>query len=260
MDLQAMDRAHRIGQKKQVRVFRFVTEGSVEEKIIERAQRKLYLDAVVIQQGRLMQQNKNLSKQELASMVRFGADEIFKSKEATIEDADIDAILAKGEARTEQMQKMVTASMENNLQNFTLDGKEEQSLFEFEGTDFGKKKGSTFITLPKRERKKQTYDVNQYFKETFGEDGNGKEIIKDPRKAKIPRMDEFQFFNKARIEKIYELEYKWELDRRIKTRALKERRKNEKKEILVAERRGETYDQATIQAEGDKLEAEVSEG
>jgi SWI/SNF-related matrix-associated actin-dependent regulator of chromatin subfamily A member 5 len=260
MDLQAMDRAHRIGQKKQVRVFRFVTEGSVEEKIIERAQRKLYLDAVVIQQGRLMQQNKNLSKQELASMVRFGADEIFKSKEATIEDADIDAILAKGEARTEQMQKMVTASMENNLQNFTLDGKEEQSLFEFEGTDFGKKKGSTFITLPKRERKKQTYDVNQYFKETFGEDGNGKEIIKDPRKAKIPRMDEFQFFNKARIEKIYELEYKWELDRRIKTRALKERRKNEKKEILVAEGRGETYDQATIQAEGDKLEAEVSEG
>ena len=59
----------------------------------------------------------------------------------------------------EQMNKMVTASMENNLQNFTLDGKAEQSLFEFEGTDFGKKKGSTFITLPKRERKKQTYRV-----------------------------------------------------------------------------------------------------
>ena len=66
-----MDRAHRIGQKKQVRVFRFVTEGTVEEKIVERAQRKLYLDAVVIQQGRLMQQNKNLSKDELATMVRF---------------------------------------------------------------------------------------------------------------------------------------------------------------------------------------------
>ena len=84
MDLQAMDRAHRIGQKKQVRVFRFVTEGSVEEKIVERAQRKLYLDAVVIQQGRLMQQNQNLSKEELATMVRFGADEIFKSKDSTI--------------------------------------------------------------------------------------------------------------------------------------------------------------------------------
>lgn len=62
MDLQAMDRAHRIGQKKQVRVFRFITEGAVEEKIVERADRKLYLDAVVIQQGRLLEKNKKLSK------------------------------------------------------------------------------------------------------------------------------------------------------------------------------------------------------
>ena len=44
-----MDRAHRIGQKKQVRVFRLVTESSVEERIIERAEMKLRLDAVVIQ-------------------------------------------------------------------------------------------------------------------------------------------------------------------------------------------------------------------
>lgn len=45
-----MDRAHRIGQKKQVRVFRFVTEKTVEERIIERAEMKLRLDSVVIQQ------------------------------------------------------------------------------------------------------------------------------------------------------------------------------------------------------------------
>ena len=45
------DRAHRIGQKKVVRVFRFVTENTVEERIIERAEMKLRLDNVVIQQG-----------------------------------------------------------------------------------------------------------------------------------------------------------------------------------------------------------------
>ena len=28
-----MDRAHRIGQKKEVQVFRFCTEGSIEEKV-----------------------------------------------------------------------------------------------------------------------------------------------------------------------------------------------------------------------------------
>ena len=35
-DLQAQDRAHRIGQKRPVQVFRLVTEHTVEEKIVER--------------------------------------------------------------------------------------------------------------------------------------------------------------------------------------------------------------------------------
>jgi SWI/SNF-related matrix-associated actin-dependent regulator of chromatin subfamily A member 5 len=51
-DLQAMDRAHRIGQTKQVYVYRFITEGSVEERMLERAAQKLRLDQLVIQQGR----------------------------------------------------------------------------------------------------------------------------------------------------------------------------------------------------------------
>merc|ERR1712098_436320 len=55
MDLQAMDRAHRIGQKKQVRVFRLVTENTVDEKIVEKAEIKLKLDRMVIQQGKLME-------------------------------------------------------------------------------------------------------------------------------------------------------------------------------------------------------------
>lgn len=50
VDLQAQDRAHRIGQKKPVQVFRLITEGSVEEKILERAMVKLKLDAMVVQQ------------------------------------------------------------------------------------------------------------------------------------------------------------------------------------------------------------------
>ena len=52
-DLQAMDRAHRIGQTKQVKVFRFITERAIEEKVLERAAQKLRLDQLVIQQGKL---------------------------------------------------------------------------------------------------------------------------------------------------------------------------------------------------------------
>jgi SWI/SNF-related matrix-associated actin-dependent regulator of chromatin subfamily A member 5 len=36
VDLQAMDRAHRIGQKKKVYVYRLISKQTVEEKIIER--------------------------------------------------------------------------------------------------------------------------------------------------------------------------------------------------------------------------------
>lgn len=49
--LSSQDRAHRIGQQKQVRVFRFITENTVEERIVERAEMKLRLDSIVIQQG-----------------------------------------------------------------------------------------------------------------------------------------------------------------------------------------------------------------
>ena len=52
IDLQAMDRAHRIGQKKPVSVFRFITENTIEEKMIEKQALKLKLDSVIIQRGR----------------------------------------------------------------------------------------------------------------------------------------------------------------------------------------------------------------
>jgi hypothetical protein len=46
VDLQAQDRAHRIGQTKPVHVYRLVTQGTVEERIVQRAQKKLFLDQV----------------------------------------------------------------------------------------------------------------------------------------------------------------------------------------------------------------------
>jgi len=51
MDLQAQDRAHRIGQTKPVRVYKFVTANSVESKIVEKASDKMKLERLVIQKG-----------------------------------------------------------------------------------------------------------------------------------------------------------------------------------------------------------------
>merc|ERR1712096_580306 len=50
-DLQAQDRAHRIGQKNEVRVLRLMTVNSVEERILAAAKYKLNVDQKVIQAG-----------------------------------------------------------------------------------------------------------------------------------------------------------------------------------------------------------------
>ena len=47
LPLQAMDRAHRIGQKKEVQVFRFCTEGSIEEKVASRMRNCMLLPLVL---------------------------------------------------------------------------------------------------------------------------------------------------------------------------------------------------------------------
>ncbi|KAI8344521.1 SNF2 family N-terminal domain-containing protein [Chlamydoabsidia padenii] len=51
-DLQAQDRAHRIGQTKEVRIFRLITANSIEENILAKANYKLDIDGKVIQAGK----------------------------------------------------------------------------------------------------------------------------------------------------------------------------------------------------------------
>ena len=48
VDQQAMDRAHRLGQTKQVTVYRLVVKGSIEERILQRAREKSEVLAYVL--------------------------------------------------------------------------------------------------------------------------------------------------------------------------------------------------------------------
>ncbi|XP_077452624.1 chromodomain-helicase-DNA-binding protein 2 isoform X1 [Stigmatopora argus] len=112
-DLQAQARAHRIGQKKQVNIYRLVTKGTVEEDIIERAKKKMVLDHLVIQRmdttGRTVldsnsgNTNSNpFNKEELTAILKFGAEELFKEaegEESEPQEMDIDEILRLAETR-----------------------------------------------------------------------------------------------------------------------------------------------------------------
>ncbi|WVZ61738.1 hypothetical protein U9M48_011562 [Paspalum notatum var. saurae] len=73
MDLQAMDRCHRIGQTHPVHVYRLATSHSVEGRIIKRAFGKLKLEHVVIGKGQF-EQNRGkpdaLDETELLALLR----------------------------------------------------------------------------------------------------------------------------------------------------------------------------------------------
>lgn len=195
VDLQAMDRAHRIGQTKVVRVFRMITENTVEERIVERAEVKLRLDNVVIQQGRLVDAaNNKLGKDEMLGMIRHGADHIFASKDSDITDEDIDAILARGERKTEQIREKLEQLGESSLRTFTLDTNESLSVYKFEGEDYREKHkmaGLAWIEPPKRERK-ANYAVDAYFREALRV--SEPRAPKAPRPPKQPNVQDFQFF------------------------------------------------------------------
>ena len=59
MDLQAMDRAHRIGSKNEVRVYRLITHSRVESGLFARASSKRELDNIIIQAGQFNQNEKS---------------------------------------------------------------------------------------------------------------------------------------------------------------------------------------------------------
>jgi len=64
-DLQAQDRAHRIGQKREVRILRFITAKSVEEEVMERATFKRGLEDKIIKAGMFDETSKDSDRQEM---------------------------------------------------------------------------------------------------------------------------------------------------------------------------------------------------
>lgn len=222
-DLQAMDRAHRIGQKKQVKVFRFVTDNSVEEKILERATQKLRLDQLVIQQNKAPAQKKQKesdSKDALLSMIQHGAADVFQSEPNGKEtpqpgdgesnadqgdDVDLDALLAMSQNKTKSLNAKYETLGLDDLQKFNQD-----SAYEWNGEDFKKKTQKDIISPlwinPTKRERKENYNIDGYYKDVL-----------NPGKAPtptIPRMPKPRVFyshqlHPPQLKLLYEKERMW---------------------------------------------------
>lgn len=124
IDLQAQDRAHRIGQTQQVTVYRLLVADSFEERVMEIAERKLLLDHLVISQkdgmttttddlsgdravrrlkrasggrSKVNEDELNLSMSETWAVLRHGTEKIFKTdgvaSTAEMTESELDAFL-----------------------------------------------------------------------------------------------------------------------------------------------------------------------
>jgi len=103
MDLQAMDRAHRLGQTRPVNVYRFIVKDSIEERVTMRAEAKLRLDQMVIQSGRTPTSNNAMSTTDMVDLIRSGVNNIFSAADSDNLDEDIDLILSRGEDKTKEL-------------------------------------------------------------------------------------------------------------------------------------------------------------
>ena len=78
-DLQAMDRAHRIGQKKTVEVFRLITADSIEEQLISLQTFKKYIANNVVDETKIHETNINVNT-FMESLEEFSVNKLQEKK------------------------------------------------------------------------------------------------------------------------------------------------------------------------------------
>ncbi|KAH6757889.1 chromatin remodeling factor CHD3 [Perilla frutescens var. hirtella] len=105
-DLQAMARAHRLGQTNKVMIYRLVARGTIEERMMQMTKKKMVLEHLVV--GRLKAQN--INQEELDDIIRYGSKELFaddndesvKSRQIHYDDTAIDRLLNRDQVGDEE--------------------------------------------------------------------------------------------------------------------------------------------------------------
>jgi ATP-dependent helicase STH1/SNF2 len=98
MDIQAQDRAHRIGQKQEVRVLRLITQTNIEEEILSKAAFKKNLDDKIIRAGLY---NVKYSEQErrkkLEDLLKNEKEEDEEEEDEVPTDEQVNEMIARNE-------------------------------------------------------------------------------------------------------------------------------------------------------------------
>jgi superfamily II DNA or RNA helicase len=107
-DIQALSRAHRIGQKKKVLVFQLMIKNSAEEKIVQIGRKKMALDQALIESMGA----EDDAGVDLESILKHGAEALFNDDDRDdihYDSASVDRLLDRTQVEDTAMDKQKTA-------------------------------------------------------------------------------------------------------------------------------------------------------
>lgn len=122
-DLQAQDRAHRIGQTKEVRILRLISVNSVEETILARAQYKLDLDGKVIQAGKFDNKSTNEEREAFLRTLLQADPEEANDVNDVEDDDELNEIIARSEEERLKFQEIDEERRRQESQNWKALGR-----------------------------------------------------------------------------------------------------------------------------------------
>lgn len=123
-DLQAQDRAHRIGQRNEVRVLRLMTVNSVEERILAAARYKLNMDEKVIQAGMFDQKSTGSERQQFLQSILTQDEGDDEEENEVPDDEMINFMLARSDEELELFKKIDKDRKEAATQTRLVEEKE----------------------------------------------------------------------------------------------------------------------------------------
>ncbi|KFP38265.1 Chromodomain-helicase-DNA-binding protein 1-like, partial [Chlamydotis macqueenii] len=162
-DLQAIARAHRIGQHKPVKIIRLIGRDTIEEIIYRRAASKLRLTNAVVEGGQFalgMPKPQGAAELQLSEILKFGLDKLLSSEGSTIQDAELETILGETKGGKWVMDVVLPSEEEGEEEDT------ENHMYIYEGKDYSKE--------PSREDKKafdQLLDLQKALTEETTKEG-----------------------------------------------------------------------------------------
>ncbi|XP_014142242.2 chromodomain-helicase-DNA-binding protein 1-like isoform X2 [Falco biarmicus] len=134
-DLQAIARAHRIGQHKPVKIIRLIGRDTIEEIIYRRAASKLRLTNAIVEGGQFAlgaPKHQGAAELQLSEILKFGLDKLLSSEGSTVQDVELENIL--GETKGGKWVMDVVLPREEESEEMDT----ETHMYVYEGKDYSK--------------------------------------------------------------------------------------------------------------------------